>query len=100
VLSIAAHQLRRTVLLFVSQRSAVTVAHVRVRTDSWRVKGADSMHDASVAISVRDAAGRLVEAVQETPPPDSVSEQQLRWAAGTAAVCLCVSCVRWGGLLV
>ncbi|KIZ04210.1 hypothetical protein MNEG_3752 [Monoraphidium neglectum] len=56
-------------------------ATLSVFIDSWRVKGADSMHDASVAISVRDAAGRLVEAVQETPPPDSVSEQQLRWGA-------------------
>jgi len=37
------------------------------------------MVDASVAVSVRDAHGRLLEAVQETPAPTSAGEQQLRW---------------------
>jgi hypothetical protein len=52
-----------------------------VRPDSWHIKGAGKLVDASVAVSVRDARGRLLEAVQETPPPISVAGEQLRWAA-------------------
>jgi hypothetical protein len=46
--------------------------------DAWHVKGADALVDASVAVSVRDARGALLEAVQETPPPAAVGEQVLR----------------------
>ncbi|GBF90085.1 hypothetical protein Rsub_02793 [Raphidocelis subcapitata] len=56
-------------------------ATLDVYIDAWNLKGAAQLVDASVVVSVRDAKGRLLEAVQETPAPLAVEAAALRWAA-------------------
>jgi hypothetical protein len=62
--------------------------------DTWHLKDADGLIDPSIAVSVRGAAGQLLEAVQETPAAVEAGKSHLRWAGPG---CVRHGCLRTAG---